>query len=147
MKLNGECPVSDAAGVKLRVFGDRICDGRPDCPDASDENGDLGDCVDAQPKTDLGCCGHLYVSGASCPAVGTFGNRDYYMCDENPKHVIFRYGTYDWFASTSGLPSGPYGWYARNTRTDSWEDTTCPFIGEWLDGPMEAEFETCMPQF
>ena len=132
MKENANCTLPDAAGVTRRIFGDRICDGRPDCPGGEDENGLVAPCIDAHPKTNKGCCGHLNLGDRSCRVAGTFDKRDFYICNNDPNHVVFALGSKDWFASTKGLPKNWYSWYARHIRTDG-SDNSCPYIGTWKD--------------
>ena len=134
MKPTGDCITPDAAGVYKKVFADRICDGKSDCPDGEDEDGRMGECIDAQPKTVNGCCSHLVVYGFSCPAVGTFGGRDYYQCEGNVNHVVFKYGIDTWYASTNGLPDRSFGWYGKEVREGA---GTCPPEGLWDDGGMQ----------
>lgn len=127
------CTSVDRFGFSRPVFRDRICDGRADCPNGEDENGELAKCLPAAEPTKNNCCSILLVNTEECHFKENWFGHDLYECSSNTSKVIFHFSG-RWFLGMSGIPTGAFQYAAMIER-----NTTCPPLTKWTDGPLELK--------
>lgn len=126
-----DCTSTDVLGFNRKVFSDRLCDGKKDCADGEDELGGIANCQESQLQTENNCCGTLSINGVDCARQGTFYGADYYVCADDPNHVIFK-SSNNWYIGNTGIPTGSWGFKQKKTLATG-DTSICPPLGAWSD--------------
>ena len=138
-KASQICTTLDRADQQLRVFNDRLCDNKRDCPNGEDE-GEMKECEKMPERTQNGCCSTVIFHLDNGPIECTnrddndvHNSKDAFICEypfsfypeKDPefklKFMTWWNGTTGWFLDTKPLNSSEFWWYDR-----AWGDVQCP---------------------